>query len=199
LMDENNCSESVSFNVGNTKDNGLAVNSASISDETCGNNNGAIDIAVSGGTGTLSYLWSNGTLTQDVSGLAEGNYTVTVTDANSCSVSANYTVANNSGTLTATGQTASSMCNSNNGSITQTITGTNGAVQFQWSNGATTQNISGLAPGTYSCTISDAAACSVTYSYTVGQSTGNVSFTGTLITTEVCTNNPKLTMKLRIC
>jgi subtilisin-like proprotein convertase family protein len=189
VLDANNCSESVSFTVGNTNANGLAVTSSSVSNETCGNNNGAIDISVSGGTGSLSYVWSNGPLTQDVSGLSEGTYTVTVTDANACSVSENYTVVNNSGSLAATGQTASSMCNSNNGSITQSITGSNGSVQFLWSNGATTQNISGLAPGNYSCTISDASGCSVTYFYTVGQNTGNVSLTGTLITNETCNNN----------
>lgn len=47
---------------------------------------GAINLTVSGGTGTLSYAWSDGNLpnSNNVTGLSAGNYTVTVTDANGC-------------------------------------------------------------------------------------------------------------------
>ncbi len=45
-----------------------------------GQNTGAIDITPSNGSGTYSYLWSNMATTQDISGLAAGMYSVTVTD-----------------------------------------------------------------------------------------------------------------------
>lgn len=54
--------------------------------------NGAIDLAVSGGTGSYSYLWSNGAITEDISDLAAGVYNVTVHDMNSCSKSASATI-----------------------------------------------------------------------------------------------------------
>ncbi|WP_299568816.1 T9SS type A sorting domain-containing protein [uncultured Pedobacter sp.] len=41
---------------------------------------GNIDLSVSGGSGSYSYLWSNGATTQDLGGLGAGNYTVEVTD-----------------------------------------------------------------------------------------------------------------------
>lgn len=49
---------------------------------------GTTVIIASGGTG---YLWSNGTTTASTT-VSEGNYTVTVTDINSCTASQNYTV-----------------------------------------------------------------------------------------------------------
>ncbi len=45
---------------------------------------GAIDINVTGGTGSLKYLWSNGATTQDLNDIQYGTYTVTITDTNGC-------------------------------------------------------------------------------------------------------------------
>ncbi len=45
------------------------------------NNDGAIDLSVSGGYPPFAYQWSNGATTQDISGLVPGVYTVVVTDS----------------------------------------------------------------------------------------------------------------------
>jgi len=44
-------------------------------------NGGAINISVAGGTGPYTYLWSNDSTTQDLTGLDVGSYTVTITDS----------------------------------------------------------------------------------------------------------------------
>lgn len=49
-----------------------------------GFDNGSVNLTVTGGIGQFNYTWSNGEHTQDISGLSEGNYSVTVTDANGC-------------------------------------------------------------------------------------------------------------------
>ena len=54
-------------------------------------NTGAIDITPAGGSGTYTYSWSHGPTTQDVSSLAPGSYTVTVTSG-SCSVTQAFVV-----------------------------------------------------------------------------------------------------------
>ncbi|GAB5537931.1 MAG: hypothetical protein Salg2KO_00340 [Salibacteraceae bacterium] len=59
-------------------------------------NNGAIDITASGGTGTYTYAWTGPegytATTADISGLAEGEYTVVVTDGNGCTATQSYLV-----------------------------------------------------------------------------------------------------------
>lgn len=54
--------------------------------------NGSVTISVSGGNAPYAYQWSNGATTATVGGLVAGNYSVTVTDANGCTASQQYTV-----------------------------------------------------------------------------------------------------------
>lgn len=59
---------------------------------TCGGNDGSIDITENGGTSPYSFSWSNGPVTEDVSGLSAGNYSVVITDANFCSTTLSSTL-----------------------------------------------------------------------------------------------------------
>jgi hypothetical protein len=65
--------------------------SGTITPET-GGNDGAIIISPTGGTLGYTFLWSNAGITQNISGLVGGVYTVTITDANGCTVSGSFTV-----------------------------------------------------------------------------------------------------------
>ena len=58
----------------------------------CGISNGSATVNASGGTGTYTYLWSDGQTTQTASGLAVGNYTVIISDGNGCSGTASALV-----------------------------------------------------------------------------------------------------------
>jgi hypothetical protein len=66
---------------------------ASYTDASAPNyNNGALTAAVSGGTPPYTYAWSNGSTTPSISNLPVGFYTLTITDAGSKQVSANFSV-----------------------------------------------------------------------------------------------------------
>ncbi|HMX83357.1 MAG TPA: T9SS type A sorting domain-containing protein, partial [Saprospiraceae bacterium] len=57
-----------------------------INDATPGNTDGSVLVSATGGQGTFSYLWQDGSTTELLTGLAPGNYCVTITDAAGCSV-----------------------------------------------------------------------------------------------------------------
>ena len=70
----------------------LHLSATNITCQSPGFNNGSIDLTVSGGIAPYTYSWSNGAITQDISGLTTGNYEVTVTDFNGCIKTASVTV-----------------------------------------------------------------------------------------------------------
>lgn len=62
--------------------------------------NGSIALVVTGGSSPYTYLWSSGATTKNIASLAAGIYTVTVTDASSCTTSASSTINPPSGPCT---------------------------------------------------------------------------------------------------
>jgi hypothetical protein len=70
--------------------------SAVITNESDGGGDGSIDLTATGGSGSLSYLWSPGNeTTEDLTNLSTGEYSVIVTDDSSCTAEAIYNVYNN--------------------------------------------------------------------------------------------------------
>ena len=56
-------------------------------DETCnGDNDGGIDLTLSGGTMPYNFDWSNGADSEDLNNLNAGNYSVTISDSNGCNI-----------------------------------------------------------------------------------------------------------------
>lgn len=64
--------------------------------------NGAIDVTITGGTTPYTYAWSNGATTQDLTGLAVGIYSLSVTDAATCGATRSFTLAAPGGILSLT-------------------------------------------------------------------------------------------------
>ncbi|MFK7786834.1 MAG: choice-of-anchor L domain-containing protein, partial [Crocinitomicaceae bacterium] len=185
--DANNCSEVMTFTVSNNAGT-LEISNASVGVENCGNLNGTIDITVIGGAMPYTYAWSNGATTEDLSGLGAGTYDVTITDGNGCQTSESYIVVNNAGSLAATATVLPEICSAANGSIDQTVTGGNGLLTYSWNTGQTTEDLSVLTAGTYTCTITDQTGCYIIQTYTVNQTTGDISLVGANIVNEVCGN-----------
>ena len=149
--------------------------SASKTNVTCyGSANGTISLMVSGGTSPYTYAWSNGATTKNLSGLAPGNYSVTVTDANGCSTSnsSSAVVIAEPTALSASAVATAATCKGNsNGSINLTVSGGTSPYTYLWSNSAATEDISSLGTGFYSVTVTDNNGCTATASATVTEPT----------------------------
>jgi gliding motility-associated-like protein len=137
----------------------LVVNIDSTRQSACILDNGAAFVTASGGTGPLTYLWSNGATNQNLTNVGSGTYNLSVTDVRGCRTVVSATVPNASG-LQATATAANPACfGDSNGSINIVIAGGSISPTFQWSNGATTQNLANLTNGTYSLTITETNGC----------------------------------------
>lgn len=141
-------------------------------DATCGGTpDGSIDLTPSGGTGSYTYLWSNSAITQDISGLAGGNYTVTVTDGSGCTASTSVTIFQPSSISLSTLVNNVICYGGNTGSINLTPSGGTGGYTFLWSNGAVTEDISALVADTFSVVVTDGAGCNASTTAIVLQPT----------------------------
>lgn len=57
-----------------------------------GLSNGYIEVTVNGGVAPYQYVWSNGSMQEDLTEVGAGTYTLTVFDANMCNISDTYTI-----------------------------------------------------------------------------------------------------------
>lgn len=110
---------------------------------TCGNANGSANASVSGGITPYSFLWSNGQATATATGLAAGTYSITVTDANGCSVASTASVTQ-SANLTNSLIITPPACGSSNGSVTAFPAGGASPYTYAWNIGNTSATVTGL-------------------------------------------------------
>jgi gliding motility-associated-like protein len=125
-----------------------------------GVNNGKIVATASGGTSGYTYLWSTAQTTDSLTDQGAGSYTISVTDANGCTVSGTTAILPSGDSIAIDTATSPATCGSANGSITVSVSGGSGVYQYAWSNDSTGASISSLAGDTvYKVTVTDAAGC----------------------------------------
>ncbi|MCC7222491.1 MAG: choice-of-anchor L domain-containing protein [Chitinophagales bacterium] len=138
------------------------INVDNITDGTCGNTNGSVDISLSGGTAPYSFAWSNAATTEDLSNVDEACYTVTVTDGSGCMATAEACVGNTIPPDLQLDNTNEATCGNDNGAATVAVAANTGTAPFTYtwtggvSNGASATDLAG---GDYTITVSDAAGC----------------------------------------
>ncbi len=140
-------------------------------DVTCnGGSNGSASINAGGGTPGYTYNWSNGSLSNSIAGVAAGNYNVTITDLNGCTVGNSVVITEPALiNLPVTNKTNVSCFGGNNGSVSIMANGGVAPYTYLWSNGATTTTINNLTEGIYTLVVNDFAGCVANASVNISQ------------------------------
>jgi gliding motility-associated-like protein len=141
---------------------------------TCTAQNGSATATATGGTTPYTYAWSTTPVqtTQIATGLAPGNYSVTILDGTGCfSNTGTVTVGGTGGFSTTEMHTDVKCFGNNNGSATITPSGGNGPYTYSWSTTPvqTSSSISNFSAGNYTCIITDATGCLQTQTLTISQ------------------------------
>ncbi len=155
-----------------------------------GLSDGAIDLMAIFGQAPYSFLWSNGAITEDVSGLAAGSYSVTVTDALNVVETLSLTVPEPAALV------VNVLANEANAFMCEAQAEAFGAggtdpYVYQWDdpNLQTTSLATNLCPGTYMVDVSDANGCSANASAII--SVGSTAATDSAFTLiDTCLVNP---------
>jgi predicted secreted protein len=168
ITDANLCQATQAFTI--TEPNALTATITPTQVSCNGGTNGSATVSVTGGTGAYSYVWSpTGGTAATASGLAAGTYTVTITDANTCSTTETVTIIEPTQLTASIGNQTDVSCNGeNNGSATVNVTGGTGTYTYAWSpSGGTAATATGLNPGNYTVTVTDANNCTTSQNFVI--------------------------------
>ena len=126
-----------------------------------GGNDGSITITVTGGTPGYTYLWSTGATTPTIMDLPVGCYTVTVTDANGCTTTAEPCITPPPTCLLTVTSTPESCNPGSDGTAMASVIGCTPPISYVWENSqgtnmGSTAMIMNLTAGMYYVTATDA-------------------------------------------
>ncbi|MFN0013224.1 MAG: MopE-related protein [Saprospiraceae bacterium] len=126
-----------------------------------GVSNGSVDLAVFGATPPYGYMWSNGALTEDLTGLPSGTYQCAITDANGCQFASPVFSVTEPQLLTVQVDSLRNVrCfGETNGFLRIKASGGTLPYQYLWNNGASTTILSGIPAGIFTVTVTDANGC----------------------------------------
>jgi len=140
----------------------LSLSLSGVSTTCFGTATGSASALISGGTAPYQFLWTNSDTTQDIGSLQAGNYQLTATDANGCTIIESMTIDEPPLSVLDLVQTIPACQGMSSGSIQVEPSGGTAPYLFNWSNDSLSQNLSGVPAGFYTVTVSDAQGCSDT-------------------------------------
>lgn len=155
--------DNVVFNMQSVDFSSAAPVSAMISassDVSCnGGSDGSATVTASDGTPPYTYNWSNDATTATIDNLTAGTYTVTVTDADMTTTTAEVSITEPTALAPSIAEQVNINCITTTGSLTAIANGGTPPYTYTWSNGAMGGSIMDLTAGEYTVTITDANDC----------------------------------------
>ena len=162
VIDGNNCIATINVTI--SEPDAISINLQTTNIACLGSCSGSAITNASGGSGGFSYLWSDNSTASSISGLCAGNFSVQVTDDNSCTMSESFSITEPSTVMTlSTSSTDASCAGCANGSAFVIANGGNSPYSYLWYTipQQTTSAISSLLPGSYVVCVTDANNCTM--------------------------------------
>jgi gliding motility-associated-like protein len=141
---------------------------SSLKVDCSGNSTGEATVTAADGVTPYTYLWDDAgaQTTATASGLAVGNYSVTITDDNGCTAVNTVSIIEPNALE---GTSVSTDDLGEGGTIDITVTGGTIPYSFLWDNTETTEDLTGLPEGVYTVVVTDSAGCEITLVDSVNQ------------------------------
>lgn len=152
----------------------IAINTggivATLSGQTnpvCNGGTGTVSVGITGGSSPYNYTWSNGQTSQTGTGLAAGNYTITISDAAGCTTTIPFSVVSPPPII---GQFTKGTANCSDCGckewIMVTASGGTSPYTYSWSTpaGFDKRYKNNLCPGTYNINLKDKNGCNINVS-----------------------------------
>ena len=137
---------------------------ATVKNPTCENADGSIAIVLTGAE-NASFAWSNEATTQNIANLAQGTYSVVITNTETgCQISDSYTLVEPTAPVVTVSNVISTACNEKSGAVI--ISGDDNLI-YHWNNGRSTKNLLNVNAGDYTLVVTDENNCTATLDVTV--------------------------------
>ena len=185
VTDGQGCSKGLGVVVDDVPPIGLGT--FTITNPSCYTSNGSVTVVTTGGTAPFYYSGSNGDVTitfgssYTFTGIAAGNFSVSVTDAGLCNFVASTILLTPNSFTNVTVSTSNSLCNNSSGSVSVSLFG--GSPPYSYTlidytgNSATTVtnatniDFQNLSSGNYTIQITDGGPCVFTQAVTINNTT----------------------------
>ncbi len=168
VTDANGCSSQETYTL--TGPSTISVTAVVVNVNCNATATGSINLTVAGGVPGPGYNYSwtpTGAITEDITNLTAGTYSVVITDANGCNVDSSFVVAEPTAIIDNSVITSAACFGNCNGSIGLAPTGGTSPYTYSWTPSANTPTITSLCPGPQTATITDAQGCVFVFNYNV--------------------------------
>ncbi|MGQ1785271.1 hypothetical protein [Saccharicrinis sp. GN24d3] len=139
-----------------------------ISFPSCGQNDGAIKLSVSGGTEPYIYSWNDGSSSDSLVNLNDGTFTIQVTDSMGCSKYETIALSAETDIAISLKPNYLECFQEGEGTVESKVAGGQQPYAYLWSNDETSENLSQVNSGSYSLTVTDSNGCTATSTTYVG-------------------------------
>jgi hypothetical protein len=163
VTDDNGCTATASIVI--TEPDALSIDQAIITNANCNTPTGSICIQVNGGTLPYTYVWDSYPYNNCCpNGLNPGTHNVTITDANGCTTTGQYSIIMNSAPVASITASTTQVCEGDMVNLSA-----QGGTFFQWNTGNTSQSISQVLTQsmTFSVIVIDENGCRDTASISI--------------------------------